>query len=875
VYNGHNRTFFFADYQGTRSSTPSVAVETVPIDAWKQGNFSSLAEANGTPITIYDPLTISPTPNASGQYLRQPFPGNIIPSNRFDAVAVNLIKYYPEPNATPTNVNTQASNFYMNQNSPGRGDNFTLRMDETFSESLRSYWRFTKGLTIGNPPNVWGNPATPFGRGYQTVPAHGFAWNNVYTRNPTTIFELSFGVSRFANTLDPPSEGFNVTTLGMPAYMQAQALQDEYTRFPVVAIQGLTSEGQQGSAGIRFNPTGFDFSGSMTKSLAKHMIKTGVEYRKFFLNLWSESAMDGSFSYAPNWTQQNPSVTNAAQGFGLASMLLGLGSGSQSNGLAVAVASGYWAGYIQDDYHVTQKLTLNVGWRYEVDVPRTERFNRLSYFDPTAPSAITGVPGFPNLKGAMDFVTPNNRAQWGINFAKSSPRFGFAYSLGSKMAARGGYSLMYAPTDDSSMGGGAGTQGFTCSTSMITSVDGRNPPFHYLSNPFPSGFCQNLGATAGPTSGANSQIGQSISTSYFPRIAYINPIIQEWNFNLQREMPGKVIVEAGYVGNKGNHLIDGGTAQFNQLPVADMSLGNALSNAVANPFAGYILDPTSSLYGPTVTQHQLLEAWPQYTGFSQIYKPVGNSNYHSFVLRVDKRFSNGLGFLLGYTNTKTITDSGWGNTLTATNGATARQNVYNHNSDRALSIDDVSQRLVLSFSAMAPVGRGRHFLTHTNRAVDAVVGGWQFNGIMTMQRGLPVVLTSSVNNSGLGAPATRPNDNGQSAALPGQNKHQQSLTWFNTSVFSNPPSYTLGNAPTVLGNLRNPGIRNFDLSMFKNFALLSENKLTLQARLEAANALNTTQFGRPGSTVGVTGFGQITGVGVGPRSVQIAVKLLF
>jgi hypothetical protein len=242
---------------------------------------------------------------------------------------------------------------------------------------------------------------------------------------------------------------------------------------------------------------------------------------------------------------------------------------------------------------------------------------------------------------------------------------------------------------------------------------------------------------------------------------------------------------------------------------------------------------------------------------------------------VERRFSNGVGFLVAYTAGKAITDSGWGNTLTSINGATARQNIYDRKSDRALDTDDVSSRLVASFNAEVPFGRGRHFLNHVAAPVDMLLGGWQFNGIMTMQSGLPVVLFSSVNQTGLGSAAQRPNNNGHSANLSGQSKDQEIAKWFDPSVFSVAAPFTFGNAPTVLPDVRNPGIRNFDLSLFKNFTVLPEGRLRAQFRLEAANALNTAQFGRPASTVGVNTIGVISGVGVGPRSVQLALKLLF
>ena len=873
VYNGRNRTFFFADYQGTRQKSPSIYVGTVPLDAWKAGDFSTLRTASGSSIVIYDPTTTSTQPNAQGNYTRQAFPGNIIPASRMDPVGVKMLTYYPEPNATALNPYTQVNNYYQSQMQLESDDNFTARVDHTFGNDFRSFWRVTKYAQTVDPPNVFGNPGSPLGRGEQKFPRDSFSWDNTYTMNSSTVFSLTYGLARFFETIVPPSAGFDLTSLGFPSYVESQAANDRYTRFPNVSVQGLTGLGQQNSAGIRFVPTSHNLSGSMTKALSKHTIKAGVEYRKFFLNFWQESQMAGSFSYSPTWTQQNPVSAVSTQGFGLASLLLGLGSGSQANAPAMALASSYWAGYVQDDYHVSRRLTLNLGLRYEVDIPKTERYNRMSYWDPTASSPIANqVPGFPNLRGVMDFVTPDNRSQVSTDTNNFSPRFGFAYQLGAKMVVRGGYAFMYAPSIAQATYGNGGFQGFRCTTSMVTSLDGRTP-LNYLRNPFPSGYCATAGATPGPYSGPNTSLGQAINESWFP--ASMNPDVQEWSLNLQRELPGKLVGEIGYVANKGNHLIDGGTSAYNQLPPSDFSLGNTLSDQVPNPFYGIITDPTSTLSLPTVTRAQLLAPYPQYTAVNSIARPTGNSIYHSMVVRLERRFTNGVGFLVAYTAGKGITDSGWGNSLTSINSATARQNIYDRKSDRALDPDDVSSRLVVSFNAELPFGRGHHFLNHAAVPVDLLLGGWQVNGIWTLQSGLPVVLFSSVNQTGLGSAAQRPNNNGHSANLTGQTKDQQIAHWFDPSVFSVAAPFTFGNAPTVLPDVRNPGIRDFDLSLFKNFTVLPENRLKAQLRLEAANALNTTQFGRPGSTVGTASDGVISSVGVNPRSVQLALKLLF
>lgn len=875
VYDGRRRSFFFADYQGVRSRSPSDFLGTVPPASWKRGDYSDLRTAAGALITIFDPLTITTQPDRDGNYLRQPFPGNLIPANRFDLVGKNLVSYYPEPNAAPWNVYTQLNNFFRPGVSKGVSDNFTLRLDHNFAATWRSCWRLTRAGSVSDPPNVFGNPGTPLGRGYQTAPKSSVSWNNVYTLGATTFFEVTYGLSRFSNTTTPPSAGFDLTTLGFPAYFQAQASKDIYTRFPRVDIRNLTSLGQQSAAGIRFTPTTHNVSGSITKAQDRHTIKSGVEYRKFLLNFWQENNPGGIFSFSENWTQRNPVRNVATEGFGLASLLLGLGGGSHSNNISQALASSYWGGFIQDDFRISQRWMINIGVRYEVDIPRTERYNRMSYWDAAAPSPIAGkVAAFPDLKGVMRFVDAKNRRQTPTDKNNWSPRFGFVYRLRTDMVVRGGYAYMYAPSITQATYGNGGFQGFRCTTNVIISVDDRTPS-HYLRDPFPEGFCTADGPKDGPFSGPNTALGLAINESWF--IDYVNPNVQQWSFNIQRRFPGRMIVEAGYLGNKGNHLIDGGRSAYNQLPPEYLALGNALNSSVANPFRGVITDPTSALSRATVARRQILAPYPQYTAVDAVARPIGNSLYHGFILRVERRFFRGLGFMVSYTAGKEITDSGWGNTITSINTSTPRQNVYDRKSNRALSTDDVSSRLVISVNAEAPFGRGRRFLRSLPPAANAALGGWQVSGIVTLQSGLPVTLFSAVNQTGLGSAAQRPNNNGQTANLAGMSRtiDEKIEKWFEPSVFSIAPPFTFGNAPTVLPDVRNPGIRNCNLSLLKNFDIIPEKNLKGQLRLEASNAFNTTQLGRPGSTVGTASLGVISSVGVRPRSVQLALRILF
>jgi hypothetical protein len=321
-------------------------------------------------------------------------------------------------------------------------------------------------------------------------------------------------------------------------------------------------------------------------------------------------------------------------------------------------------------------------------------------------------------------------------------------------------------------------------------------------------------------------------------------------------------------------LIDGeGSMTYNQLPPAFLALGNSLNDLVPNPFYGIITNPASILSRETVPRSQLLRPYPQYTSVSAFRKPQANSIYHAFTLRAEKRYSNGLNLLVAFTGGKLIDDAS--QVVSFLGPAGNKQDFYNRRAERAVSAQDVSRRLVVSGVYDLPFGRGRQFLSGMNRAMDAVLGGWQVNGILTLQTGTPVIITQNQNNTGLGSPGQRPNNNGKSAAKDSGSTNDRISEWFDTSVFSFAPAFTFGNVGRTLPDVRNPGIKNLDASLFKNFRFTED--VNVQFRAEAFNLTNTPQFGIPGSQLGGAGFGAITGYanGQAPRQVQLALKLLF
>lgn len=862
VYDGRNRTFFFVDLDNLGLHYPESSTQTMPLDQWRTGNFAGLQDYAGQAMTIYDPLTT--TSNGQGGYTRTPFSGNVIPANRLSPIALNITKYWPEPDQASQNAYTPYNNWYKTGKFVENDSNLTVRLDHNFTNDWRSYWRVNRATDKPTPALLLGTGADDV---WATDRArYNAVWDNILMLNPTTIVDLRFGFTRWNQSETNLTNGFNSNTLGFPDYLHAQT-GGEAAYFPGIGVSGVAGIG--GGGGILWRSNTYDSTGSLTKIMAKHMIKMGMDYRKYFLNFYQSyyGGPNGSFNFDDGWTRQDPYTYSPTNGFGFASFMLGAASGGDLwNTPQQALASGYFAWYIEDTYRITNKLTLNIGLRYDFDDPRTERYNRMSYFNLNLPSPLAGqVPQYPNLVGAMQFMSADHRQQTPTVYDQFGPRFGFAYQVNAKTVVRGGYAMMYDASPQQAANHNAGFEGFRLENDMVTTANGLTP-LNYLDNPFPNGFKT---VSRSPLVDTGFGVGES----WIP--AYQSPNIQQYNLTVQRQLPSNLVVEVGYVGTQGHHLTDGDNSNYNQLDPKYMALGNQLYQQVPNPFYGVITNPQSPLSLPTVSYAQTLAPYPQLTGLNLLWRPYGNSNWNALEVRAEKRLSNGLNFLAAFTWSKLITDSEPMGYFSSGGYSTSTQNTYNRASQRAVSVDDVPEKLVLSADYELPIGHGRKLLSGSNRAVDAFIGGWQLNGIWTLQAGQPIPIFQPVNQTGIGSSMQRPNNNGQSATYTSGSENDKITQWFDTSVFSISAPFTFGDAPRTITSVREPGIANVDASLFKNFGILKENRLRAQLRLEAFNALNKTQFGRVNSTIGVAGAGSITSVAVNPRQVQIALKLIF
>jgi hypothetical protein len=528
-----------------------------------------------------------------------------------------------------------------------------------------------------------------------------------------------------------------------------------------------------------------------------------------------------------------------------------------------------------DNWKVTAKLSVNIGLRYDVEIPQTERHNRLNYFDPTLPSPLQ-VPGLPNLVGGDVFVTSSHRRQAPIYWEEWQPRIGFAYRVAPSTVLRGGYGVFYAVSSLQAGNPGylPGEDGFQTTTTWVTTFQNNlATPGATLSNPWPNGLITPTGNTLGALTNVGFQPSGPI------RAWNIMPQIQTWSLGLQRELPGHVLVDANYVGTKGTHMIFSGFASLNYLGPSVENLSATgianLESLVPNPFYGIITNLSSSLSAHTVPAWQLQLPSPQYTSQYLVEPPWANSMYNAFQLKVEKRFSQGLEFLGTYTNSKSLDDSSVnGLNWTFAGGFNHNQDPNRRYLDRGLSEFDISQLLQMTYVYQLPVGHGKHWGAGWPAWENALLGGWATNGIWRFSTGNPVPLSLS---GGTNLPTYGPQQPNLLAPLQ-RNKGSDWMTQYfaNPQVAVLPTPFSIGDGPPVLPNVRAPGQNTASLSIFKEIAM---NKVKegshLEVRLESFNAFNHPQFCPPAYTANLTTFGLVSCQSNVPREVQLGMKLYW
>jgi hypothetical protein len=851
LYNGRNRTFFFGGYEQWRLRRAGLNRGTVATALERNGDFSNTRDSQGRLITIYDPATT--TPLASGGFSRQPFPGNVIPRNRMDPLALRVLELYPLPNATPDDPFTNLNNFLaLPSNATDQGVT-SVRIDHRFSDQDTVFGRYSGTRNTSDNPGYGLGPADPNARLDQRD-NHTAVITETHVFSPAILNEFKASVSR--HNLDFSHPGFDgdwPAKLGYPSIIPQDA-------FPAITIQGLLSMGGGTFAGGTRATLITQVANTLTLIRGNHSIKAGFDHNWYQQNWANRRAPSGQFSFTTG--QTNNPQSPAGTGFGMASFLLGeVGGGLQAFNPFFSFHNWTSALFVQDDWKVTRRLTLNLGLRYDLTSAPRERHNRYSNFEPYTLNPETRTNGAITYAGVTRrerFVNPNRDMV--------GPRFGFAYDITGKgkTVVRGGYGLVYMQVVyGDTEADTSNALGFASETAFAP--NGPFRAFQFSAGP------DRLNIPVGAAGGPSIARGQNTRVQVEEAPA---PYLQQWNLSLQHALPGAWVVGASYAGNRGVKMF-GANYNLNQLDPQYLSLGLALQDQVPNPFRGQIL--TGPLSGATITRAQSLRPLPDYLDVMTMANHGASSIYHSVQVTVEKRYSKGLTALVSFTGGKLINDSfaSAGSAGGALAGVSRdfRIGLYNRRLDRSLDPDDVSRRLVASGVYELPFGRGKALLAGSNAFVNQLVGGWKINAVWTAQTGFPLAIRGANNQSGINWP-----DVLYDPTLPSS---ERTVTrWFDTDAFRNPAPFTIGNVPRQLPRTRGPGLNDVAFSAFKVFDIVERFKL--EFRGELFNALNNVNYENPGTTftpnaAGVNqnaAFGRITSA-LNARSVQLGLRLTF
>jgi hypothetical protein len=858
VYDGRSRSFFFFNTELVRFVQGITFTAVTPEPEHLMGNFSNARLADGRLVTIFDPATTRPNPSGAG-YVRTAFPNNIIPAARIDPVASKVIPLLPRP--TQPGQPLGRINFTRTDGNRVPKDSYSIRGDHNFTSANRLFVRysfddtpFVRALAYGEDLRQVSPTAGP-----QVFTRWNAAIEDSHTFSPSLLGTFRYSVTRLINNRRPYSDGFDITSIGLPAYMRGGMV--DPLSLPAINITGLSRTGSipntvvGGFIGatdmINFGPTTHSFQASMSKTRASHTLKFGAEYRVIQLNARQTGDQATNFNFTPQWTQgPNPTVSSATSGLGLATFLLGIPAGGVAPVPALAMTTKYAGFYIQDSWKVTPTFTLNWGLRYEYETPRTDRFNQLTNFDYNAPSPLRAE-GL-DLRGGLTFVGVNGASRYNAELDRNNfaPRVGIAWRVMPKTVIRSGGGLFYAAT--TGIGGGAGAfgvSGFLASTQIVTSLDGVTPIVRW-SDPYPEGFNRPTGSSLGLA----TLLGQSVQ--FFDRSNYV-PYSAQWSFGIQQELPLNTLFEIGYAGSRGIGFQQSRT--WNQLPDSALALGNALRQQVPNPFYGQI--DVGPLAQRTVARAQLLRPYPHFTGVSSQNASWASSTYHALEAKAEKRYASGLSALLSYTWSK-LFDYGTGPFAGESLGADGFQNHNNLAAEWGVSRIDQTHRLMVNAVYELPFFRA-------GNVTKRLFGGWQIGGIWMAFSGAPLGVSSQVNNTFSQGGGQRPDWSGQNpcAANPAPQR------WLDASVFSNPPAYTFGNAPSNFSGCRGDGISQVDVTLAKNTRI--GERLNVQFRAEVYNIANSPAFAPPNQTFGNPQFGVVTAQGNLPRIVQFGLKLIY
>jgi Carboxypeptidase regulatory-like domain/TonB dependent receptor len=879
-----DKLFFFSSYEGFRQRKGSILTTWVPTALERNGDFSQIGSTGtSTVLPIYDPTT-SANCTSGGGACRTAFPGNKIPANRIDPTAQALLNYFPLPNQTGNSF----GNFVESYSTGGNVDQIDERIDYNLSEKQRIFGRYSRSHVLSLPDSPFNQVCSD--RCTEDTLTHQVALGDTILFSPKTILDLHVGYTRYAYLRTPLSQGIDLSKFG-PNWA-ALAPEMTYTHIPTVCVSQVSGDNRWGNgswcsagtgSGIGAHDDTLSFEPMLSKIMGNHNFKFGGEYRMLRNNYYQSNQPAGLFNFNAGMTSANPKtgVPGTDSGNGFASFLLGYGNdGNASEPAKTADQVLYGAVYAGDTFQVTKNLTLNLGVRVDLQGDWTERYNRIVVFNPSETSPIAGQVGIPNLKGGFDLVKSSNHPSRTAfpAWKNVSPRVGLSYQLGRNTVIRTGYGMFYLPVDgrwdDAPHNLFINSITNTWLPAQADGVTPRNP----LSNPFPAGIA--------PPPGRNqSFINVQGNGLEAPLSSNPAPYVQQWNFDIQRQLPGNTLFDIAYAGSKGTHL-PMHSQDLNQLPPQYLPTNaaqvSALTTLVPNPFFGVVQSGNVGS-NPTIKAAQLLLPFPQYDDVAMAEPDDRDSIYHSMQAKFQKRFAAGAQLLATYTVAKlidnTTSEINW---LEASPVSWNDANAYNLHNERSLDAFDVSQRLVIASVLDLPVGRGKKFLSNLNGVANKLVGGWGIDTIITFQSGFPIIISgcpgalgsSGIPNAAGCARATRT----ALSHLTSGSLDQKLAHWFDTSVFTSgdPNVYNYGNDSRTEPNIRNDGVKNFDFAIFKNTKFGPDERLGLEFRSEFFNLFNRVQFNPPNtSCCGGSSFGQVTGQYNLPRVVQFALRLTF
>jgi hypothetical protein len=896
IYKQREKTFVFGLYEHFTVSTPTIATYTVPDANFLGGNFSEIlgpqqgVDDLGRPVyagQIYDPRSAHLIINGQGGavnndghcattcYIRDPIPGNILANLTGyspDAVGAKLLSYYPKASKSGL-----SNNLIVSASAPATSDEYLIRADHNISNSSRAYFRYSykKESKTGSADN-WGSD--PAGPGNNRPNNRWGMWAGLsQVFSPSFTMNITAGVQLWHETSDNQSFGFDPSgQLGLPAYVSQND-----PLFPIVNVGSQSNLGPGGNdqqAVTNHGPIGtvaFDF----IKLRGKHTLNfgfMGVEQVDSQHNYFQDTLQfNGAFTTGPN-----PSAgSSVASGNGVAEMLLGtLDSASIGSTYNPLVSNHLFGEYLQDDWRPYHNLTLNLGLRYEIQTPDTYRHDEASIFNPNVLNPISYSVGTPYL-GALQFLGPGNRYAYNPNYDNWAPRLGLSYQVAQKAVIHAGYGIFYPQGVTCCFPGDQ--NGFSAITFANTSLNGGINPNPSISTSDP--WNGNYNPISGNSKGEYQQLGSGTNSVFRSRRS---PYVQQWLLGVQYAITPSDSLDVNYIGNRGTRMVTAGL-NHNQLNPQYLAMGTtALQAPVANPFYGHITSSSCSglsLANATIPEYQLLSPYPQFcnSSVSEVDAPVGFSDYNALQVTYNHRISKGLTAIISYTYSKFL-DNVEGNQSWSYNGNSGPANNYNLAAEKSVDGSDIPHSLVASYVYQLPIGRGKTVGSGMNRAVNAVVGGWEISGISTFKTGIPISISGNDISTFGGNP--RPDNTGNlHVAHPGIQE------WFNTGAFhyaqlASDGGNTWGNSPRFFSNLRGPRYQNWDISLDKNWVF--KDNLRAQFRFESYNTFNHPNFYSPSGT-GYSGcdpnadpsscpsnFGQITNT-FPSRNIQLAGKFYW